>query len=148
MKTFNLIITALIIGIVSVSCGGENTDKAIDTDHENSASVPDEDYTEELESEDAIEEVEEMEEVDEESANNEEWNEILDGYEEYMDDYIAIMKKQKDNPSDMDIMTEYTELMQKGTEWTTKMGDAAADFGPDQVARMLEIQAKLTSALY
>ena len=76
-----------------------------------------------------------------------EWDEFLDDYEEYMDDYIELMKNMKDDPSDMSILTEYTEFAQKSTEWATKMSNASGDFGPEQLARMQEIQAKMVKAM-
>ena len=80
------------------------------------------------------------------SSSSAEWNEVLDGYQDYVDDYVAILKKQKADPSDMSILTEYQELMIKGTEWATKMSELSSDFSPEQLTRMLEIQTTLTEA--
>ena len=126
MKKQTLLIVAGITAITLASCGGA-VEKPIPNEGSN--------------------EMMEMGQPDEdESSASDEWNEVLDGYEDYVDDYVAIIKKQKADPSDMTIMTEYQELMQKGTTWTTKMSEMSSDFGAEQVTRMLEIQSKLASA--
>lgn len=43
-------------------------------------------------------------------------------------------------------MTEYQDLMQKGTEWSTKMSEMSSEFGPEQLSRMQKIQMKLSKA--
>lgn len=126
MKKQRLLIVAGITAITFASCGGAEENP-----------IPNEGSNEMME----------MGQPDEdESSASDEWNEVLDGYEDYVDDYVAIIKKQKADPSDMTIMTEYQELMQKGTTWTTKMSEMSSDFGAEQVTRMLEIQSKLASA--
>lgn len=70
----------------------------------------------------------------------------LADYEEYVDDYVSLIKKQKADPTDMSIMTECQELMQKGTEWSSKMTEMSSSFGPEQLTRMQEIQSKLSKA--
>lgn len=126
MKKQTLLIVAGITAITFASCGGAEENP-----------IPNEGSNEMME----------MGQPDEdESSASDEWNEVLDGYEDYVDDYVAIIKKQKADPSDMTIMTEYQELMQKGTTWTTKMSEMSSDFGAEQVTRMLEIQSKLASA--
>ena len=94
----------------------------------------------------AVNESEEVEEMDE-GGSDAEWDEILDGYEDYVDSYIAILKKQADDPSDMSIMTESMELMGQGTEWTTKMAESSSEFGTEQLTRMTEIQTKLANSV-
>jgi hypothetical protein len=85
-------------------------------------------------------------EVSDESSASDEMDEILDDYEEYVEDYVAIIKRQKADPTDMSILTEYQGLMQKGTEWSTKMSEMTSEFGPEHLARMQEIQGVLMKA--
>ena len=126
MKKQTLLIVAGITAITFASCGGAEENP-----------IPNEGSNEMME----------MGQPDEdESSASDEWNEVLDGYEDYVDDYVAIIKKQKADPSDMNLMTQYQELMQKGTTWATKMSEMSSDFGAEQVTRMLEIQSKLASA--
>ena len=144
MKTTTNILAICLIVFGLASCGGsdENTQDALDKLEEMS-----EDLDKMDENEDEEDEEEDMDEEDESDASAE-WDEVLNDYEEYVDDYVAIIKKQKADPTDMSIMTEYTELMQKGTEWSTKMSEISSEFGPEQLTRMQEIQAKLSKAAF
>ena len=60
---------------------------------------------------------------------------------------ISIMKKMKANPSDMSILADYTELSKASQEWASKMDNISKNFGPNELNRMMEIQAKITKAL-
>jgi hypothetical protein len=139
-----LLTFAAISTMILASCGGSNE---VESDLD---SLLDEiEMTDETENETAIDKDDESEsntEIIDDSSSSDEWDSVLDDYESYVDDYVAIIKKQKENPADMSIMTEYQELMQKGTEWSTKMSEMSSNFGPEQLSRMLEIQAKLSKA--
>jgi len=139
-----LLTFAAISTMILASCGGSNE---VESDLD---SLLDEiEMTDETENETAIDKDDESEsntEIIDDSSSSDEWDSVLDDYESYVDDYVAIIKKQKENPTDMSIMTEYQELMQKGTEWSTKMSEMSSNFGPEQLSRMLEIQAKLSKA--
>ncbi len=140
MKKQNLLILSGIIAMTLASCGGSTETEAQD-------SLDDlmENYEENLEETDASTQEDEVEIADD-SSPSDEWNETLDDYEEYVDNYVSLIKKQKADPTDMSIMTEYQELMQKGTKWSTKMSEMSSDFGPEQLSRMQKIQSKLSKA--
>lgn len=139
-----LLTFAAISTMILASCGGSNE---VESDLD---SLPDEiEMTDETENETVMDKDDESEsntEITDDSSSSDEWDSVLDDYETYVDDYVAIIKKQKENPADMSIMTEYQELMQKGTEWSTKMSEMSSNFGPEQLSRMQEIQAKLSKA--
>ena len=80
--------------------------------------------------------------------NSEEWNDILNDYEHYVNSYIAFIKKKKENPTDMAIINEYQELMQEGTEWTSKRTKASSELEFAQLSRMQQIQLKLAAAAF
>jgi predicted AAA+ superfamily ATPase len=145
MKKQKFIIAAGIAAMTLASCGGSTEKETSGEDSNHMTEISNEEEIEITSNEEEIEVVEEAE-VSEETSLSDEWNEVLDGYESYVDDYVAIIKKQRTDPSDMSLMTEYQELMLKGTDWATKMSELSSDFGPDQIARMLEIQMKLSSA--
>ena len=147
-KPFSLIIAG-ITAMSLVACGGAD-ESIIDaaTNDLIEVTTPDEvepEISSDIDEPELSTDVDELDVADE-STNSDELNEVLDGYESYVDDYIAIIKKQKADPSDMSIMTEYQELMTKGTEWSTKLGEKATELSPDQLTRMQKIQAKLASA--
>ena len=141
MKKQNLLILSGIIAITLASCGGSTeTEEPQDTQED---SVENTEVMKEENNEAPDQDREER--VDDSSPSND-WDEILDGYEEYVDDYITLIKKQKADPTDMSIMTEYQSLMQKGQEWSTKMSEISSEFGVEQLARMQEIQGKIAKA--
>ena len=121
------------------SCGGGDVESSIS------------DPTSEIE--DAYEEVSnEIEEAYEEIANevvvadrsnNSECDEFLEGYENFMDNYIVILKKSKADPTDMSIMTEYMSLMTEASEWTSKTPDCT---DMEFLGKLSKIQMKMASA--
>lgn len=90
---------------------------------------------------------------DNNSTSNEDWRQFLKDYEAWVDDYIAIVKKYKDNPADMSILSDYTEMVSEMTNWVEKADkielelddtDAALEYS----AELLRIAAKLGEAAY
>ena len=71
-------------------------------------------------------------------------DEYLKSYEEYVDQYIKLMKKAKDG--DVSAMTEYAEYMEKATNLSEKMEKAESEMSSAQMAKFLKIQTKLTQA--
>lgn len=56
-----------------------------------------------------------------ENTNDEtDWEEFLLNYETWVDDYIAIVKKYKDNPTDASILSDYTEMVAEIAEWAER----------------------------
>jgi hypothetical protein len=70
--------------------------------------------------------------------------EFLDNYEKFMDDYIAILKKYKNDPTDASILSEYTSILSEASEWSTKTADCAAD--TKFAAKFAAIQMKIANA--
>ena len=135
----------LIFGAISTmllaSCGGSNEEESKDDTSQDNIEL-----TDDTENDEDMDMSEDDTDNSEGTSSSDEWNDVLDDYESYVDDYIAIIKKQKKDPTDMSIMTEYQDLMQKGTEWSTKMSGISSEFGPEQLSRMQEIQMKLSKA--
>jgi hypothetical protein len=97
--------------------------------------------------EEAATEVEEAEVATEvvvaDRSNNSECDEFLEGYENFMDNYIVILKKSKADPTDMSIMTEYMSLMTEASEWTSKTPDCT-DMA--FLGKLSKIQMKMATA--
>lgn len=145
MKKQKFIIVVGIAAMTLASCGGATEKKTSDEESNDKTEISNEEEIKISSDEEEIEDSE-QEVVSEETSSSDEWNEVLDGYESYVDDYVAIIKKQRTDPSDMSLMTEYQALMLKGTDWATKMSELSSDFGSEQISRMLEIQMKLSKA--
>ena len=87
---------------------------------------------------------EEKEEVVSTPKGNNNIDEYLKSYEEYVDQYIKLMKKAKDG--DVSAMTEYAEYMEKATDLSEKMEKAESEMSSAQMTKFLKIQTKLTQA--
>jgi len=65
-------------------------------------------------------------------------------YEKIADDYVTMMKKLKDNPSDVTILTECQRIISKSADMQKNSKDCA--FDPKIAARISKAAAKLTNA--
>jgi hypothetical protein len=63
-------------------------------------------------------------------------DEFIKDYEEFVNSYISIAKKMKTNPSDMSIMSEYTEMASKAATMQTKAGDCSDAKYVDKLAKL------------
>lgn len=62
------------------------------------------------------------------------WKTFLEEYETWVDDYIVLVEKYVDNPTDMTILTDYTEMTQEMLEWTEQVGEMEIDLEDDPAA--------------
>ena len=88
------------------------------------------------------------EEVKEENSVGAEFKAAMDSYEAFFDEYVAIMKKYKENPMDMSIladyasyMGQYADMMQKLEKWEGENLNAV------ELAYYVEVQARITQKL-
>lgn len=95
------------------------------------------------------------EEAPAKTASDAEWKQFLKEYEEWVDEYIEITKKYQDNPSDLSILSDYTDMMTEMAEWTSKAEDMEKeleDASPAELAEysaeLLRIAAKIEKAAY
>lgn len=78
------------------------------------------------------------------SSGSEDWDVLLDSYEEYVDEYISYVKKAA--RGDMNALTEYPSLMKKAEEFSDKMKDAQGAMSASQWARYNKITMKMANA--
>ena len=93
--------------------------------------------------------------VVQETSNTTKWKDFINEYEEWVDDYIEITEKYKANPSDLSILSDYTDMMAELTEWTTKTEDmekelegASASELAEYSSELARIAGKLAEAAY
>lgn len=77
-----------------------------------------------------------------ETANN--WDEVLDQYEDYVDKYIATTKKAMNG--DLSAATEYVELLEEAEDLADELDCASDEMNSAQVSRYLRITQKLSNA--
>jgi thiamine kinase-like enzyme len=154
-------ILAILTTSMHISCG-DNSEKKETALLESTTASTDNDKKSDLEStmEDlkqvtttlADEQERESEEAVEEETKlssrllkgSENWDALLKSYEEYIDQYIKLMKKAKGG--DLTAMASYAEYMQKAMDLQEKLEDAKGDLSVSQAAKLLKLQRKLTQA--
>ena len=78
------------------------------------------------------------------STSSADWDSMLNSYEQYVNKYIALVKKASNG--DMSAMAEYAGLMQKAQELSDKMNGAQGEMSASQWARYMRITTKMTKA--
>lgn len=81
------------------------------------------------------------------SKSNKDVNELLDSYDDYMDEYISLSKKINKNPSDNELMSQYQKYMKKTTDLADKLENFKGEMSNEQIQRMIKIQSRMTEAL-
>lgn len=92
-----------------------------------------------------LNEEEEIEDDNSSSTSSENWDAVLDNYESYIDQYIALYKKAQ--AGDMSAMSEYATFMEKAAELSEKLSNAKSDMSSAQMSRFVKLQAKLTAGM-
>lgn len=77
-------------------------------------------------------------------SDSEDWDALLESYEEYVDKYISYMKKAA--KGDMNALSEYPALLEKAQEFSEKMQNAQGVMSSSQWSRYIKITNKMTKA--
>jgi hypothetical protein len=80
----------------------------------------------------------------ESSSGSEDWDALLNSYEQYVDKYISYAKKAANG--DMSALEEYPSLLEKAQEFSEKMENAQGDMSASQWARYIKITNKMATA--
>ena len=86
----------------------------------------------------------EYDDSDTSSSGSEDWDELLDSYENYVDKYISYMKKAA--KGDMTALAEYPSLMEKAQDYSDKLQKAQGEMSTSQWARYNKITMKMAKA--
>lgn len=76
-------------------------------------------------------------------ANAPQWEQFLSDYEAWVDKYVELTKKVSDNPSDLSILSDYTEMAEEALEWQTKADELSAELEDASPAELAEYSAAL-----
>jgi len=118
-KILSIIISALML-LMLVACGSSGTETSGDGN-----AVATENTTES------------------EVSENANWKQFLTEYEEWVDKYIEITKKYKENPSDLSILSDYSTMMTELAEWSTKTEEMQKELGKASPAELAEYSSEL-----
>lgn len=80
---------------------------------------------------------------DEESSDSEDWDSVLDSYEQYVNKYVSLAKKAA--KGDMSAMSEYPSLMEKAQELSDKLSNAKSNMTSSQQSRYMKITQKMAN---
>ena len=76
------------------------------------------------------------------------FKEMMDSYEAFFDEYIDFMKKYKENPSDLSLISEYTEYLSKYSDYMSKLSAVDTDsLSAADLAYYTEVNARITKKL-
>lgn len=85
------------------------------------------------------------------ASDNSQWKQFLKEYENWVDDYIKLVKKYAENPSDMSILSEYTKMAADAAEWAEKADKIESELNDPKIAaefsaQLAKIAVKLAQA--
>ncbi len=138
MKKILLLMSVVLLLFSLTACGGENVENA---DIKPSESVV------QVESKDNA--INSENQVVSNETENVEWKQFLKEYNEWVDDYIVLLKKYKANPTDATILSDYTEMMNDLTEWSARADKITKELesSPEAVAEYAVELAKIAEKL-
>ena len=77
-----------------------------------------------------------------------EFKKTMDDYEAWFDHYCEVMKKYQDNPSDLELMSEMTDLLSEETEMLEQMENMdQSQMNSAELAYYIEVTARIEKKL-
>ena len=146
MKKILVAIIALVVVMSLFGCGGDKSAPAEEPDAADTVEIESE------ESEPA--ESAEQSDTNEEASDSDlavlspEFKKTMDDYEAWFDHYCEVMKKYQENPSDLELMSEVTDLLSEETTMLEQMEKMdQSDMNTAELAYYLEVTARIEKNL-
>ena len=134
------------IALCVASCGGKNdaekSDSTATEEIVETSALPETESNEENVASENVDEI--AEEPSSSSSSSEDWDALLDSYDEYVTKYISYMKKAANG--DMSALSEYPALLEKAQEFSEKMENAQGEMTSAQWSRYTKITKKMSPA--
>lgn len=168
MKKWLAVLLAVVMMMSLAACGEKEKeeielneiidtafdDVKVDAEEKEIEEIPDEKeavITEEPEEE--SNDTEASESDDTSSSDDAEWRQFIKDYEAWVDEYIELLEKYTDDPTDMSILADYTEMLGEMAEWTEKADELELELEDTDEAlefstELLRIAEKLSKAAY
>jgi flagellum-specific peptidoglycan hydrolase FlgJ len=143
MKKLSSILTAVLFAsFILTSCGEKSETAETPTTQSTSDAEPaagaSTDATESTEAPEAPEAPEAAE-----TSSDFDCDEFISDYESFVTKYIALLKKQKANPSDMSVMTDAAAMMQEATDMQS---NASKCTDPKYASKLAALAQKIAKA--
>lgn len=140
MKKILIGIIAVILVLALFGCGGDKDAPA----EEPEATETVEMETEESEPADTAEEASDADS----GVLSPEFKKTMDDYEAWFDHYCEVMKKYQDNPSDLELMSEMTDLLTEETTMLEQMENMdQSQMNSAELAYYIEVTARIEKKL-
>lgn len=79
------------------------------------------------------------------ASSSSDWDSVLDSYEKYVNEYIAVYKKVQ--AGDTSVYSKMASLMEKYQKLAEQLENASDELTSSQLARLQKINAKLAKAI-
>ena len=136
VKTISILLILSLIMFALASCGGGSA-----------AEEPAEADIETAESCDAADEDAETEESDS-GVISPEFKKTMDDYEAWFDHYCEVMKKYQENPSDLELLTEMSDLIAEETTMFEQLENMdESEMNNAELAYYIEVTARIEKKL-
>ena len=92
--------------------------------------------------------VDNSENEDKNTKTSSDLKETLDDYEDFVDDYVDFMKKYKEDPTDLDLLSEYSDMMSEYTDFANKISKLdTSDMSKEDADYYLEVTTRCSKKL-
>ena len=135
-----IIVCMVMLGLVACGRGSGVEEKSVES----------EPITTEESSGDAVESEEPTEESDvsESAVLSPEFKKTMDDYEAWFDHYCEVMKKYQENPSDLELLSEMTDLLTEETTMLEQMENMdESEMNSAELAYYIEVTARIEKKL-
>ena len=144
MKKILVAIIAIVLVLALFGCGGDKDAPA----EEPEAAETVEMESEESEPADTAEETTDGDSSTDSGVLSPEFKKTMDDYEAWFDHYCEVMKKYQDNPSDLELMSEVTDLLSEETTMLEQMENMdESEMNSAELAYYIEVTARIEKKL-
>lgn len=134
MKRFILALSSIFMILSAAGCGNNTVSKAVEP---------------------TVSPVKEEFRVTEKNYETREWKKFLKEYDAWVNEYIKMLKKYADDPTNLTIISDYAKMMEELGEWEAKsekiekeLNEASPTELAEYVSEILKIVARISEAAY
>lgn len=152
MKKWKIIVAVILALILIPAVFGCSNDDPAPAEPESEAAetvetTDDEEQPEDL-SETADEETSDASDEDDSAVLSPEFKKTMDDYEAWFDHYCEVMKKYQEDPSDLELLSEMSELVTEEAEMLDQMENMdESEMNTAELAYYLEVTARIEKKL-